>query len=69
MQSKSFLDILCDMKKQGKKKQETRITFDTKVDAIQKKYGVTLDVNPDKKLGEFLRESGYPSLAKMLQEA
>lgn len=57
------------MKKRSKKTQIPRITFDTKVDAIQRKYGVTLDADPDKKLGEFLRESGYPSLAKMLQEA
>lgn len=57
------------MKKQDKKKQIPRLTFDTKIDTIQKKYGVDFGVNPDKKLGEFLRERGYPSLAKMLQEA
>ncbi|KKU77885.1 MAG: hypothetical protein UY03_C0007G0036 [Parcubacteria group bacterium GW2011_GWA2_47_64] len=57
------------MKRQGKKKQVSYLTFDTKIDTIQKKYGVDLDVDPDKRLGEFLRERGYPSLAKMLQEA
>lgn len=58
------------MKKQGKKKKQiSHLTFDTKIDTIQKKYGVTFDVDPNKRLGEFLRERGYPSLAKMLQEA
>jgi hypothetical protein len=57
------------MKKQDKKKQISHLTFNTKIDTIQKKYSVHLDINPDKKLGEFLHERGYPSLAKMLQEA
>ncbi|KKW11176.1 MAG: hypothetical protein UY50_C0019G0004 [Parcubacteria group bacterium GW2011_GWA2_49_9] len=57
------------MKKQAKRKQVSHLTFDTKVGTIQKKYGADLGVSPDKKIGEFLRERGYPSLAKMLQEA
>lgn len=43
--------------------------FDTKIGTIEKKYGIDLGVRSDKKLGEFLKEKGYKSLAKMLQEA
>jgi len=57
------------MKKQDRKKQNPPITFDTKIATVQKRYGVKLRAAADKKFGEFIRESGYPSLAKMLQEA
>ena len=43
--------------------------FDTKVGTIEKKYGIDLGVRSDKKLGEFLKEKGYKSLADMLQRA
>lgn len=39
------------------------------METIQKESGVDFGVDPNKKLGVFLRERGYKSLAKMLQEA
>lgn len=43
--------------------------FDTKIGTIQKEYGINFGERSDKKLGVFLRERGYKSLALMLQEA
>ena len=56
------------MKKRNTKRQFVAKRFDTKIGTIEKKYGIDLGVRSDKKLGEFLREKGYKSLAKMLQE-
>lgn len=42
--------------------------FDTKIGTIEKKYGVELDVRSDKKLGNYLKEKGYNSLAQMLRD-
>lgn len=42
--------------------------FDTKISTIEEKYGVKLDVRGDTKLGNYLRDKGYPSLSKMLQK-
>ncbi len=42
---------------------------DTKVGTIEKKYGVDFDVRSDKKLGQFLKETGFPSLSKALEQA
>ena len=41
---------------------------DTKIGAIEKKYGVDLGVRPDMKLGNYLKKKGYDSLADMLQK-
>lgn len=40
---------------------------DTKMGTIEKKYGKDFGVRSDKKLGTFLKESGYPSLTKLLK--
>ena len=45
------------------------MTYETKVSAIEKRYGVDLNAFADKTLGVFLTDKGYPSLAKMLQQA
>lgn len=41
--------------------------FDTKIATIEKQYGVNLGVRGDMKLGNYLKEKGYPSLSKMLK--
>lgn len=41
--------------------------YDTKVSTIEKQYGVDLGVRGDMKLGNYLKEKGYPSLSKMLK--
>lgn len=53
------------------KKQNGQFTakrFDTKISTIEKKYGIDLGVRGDKKLGNYLKEKGYPSLSKMLKK-
>jgi hypothetical protein len=40
----------------------------TKMSEIEKKYGLDLGVRGDMELSEFLKEKGYPSLAKMLED-
>lgn len=42
--------------------------FDTKISTIEKQYDVDLGVRGDMKLGNYLKEKGYPSLSKMLQK-
>lgn len=42
--------------------------FDTKISTIEKKYNVDLGVRGDMKLGNYLKEKGFPSLSKMLQK-
>jgi hypothetical protein len=39
---------------------------DTKIGTIEKQYGVDLGVRSDKKLGNYLKEQGYPSLTKLI---
>ncbi len=41
--------------------------YDTKVKTIEKQYGIDLGVRGDMKLGNYLKQKGYPSLSKMLQ--
>lgn len=41
--------------------------FDTKISTIEKQYGIDLGVRGDMKLGNFLKERGYPSLSKLLK--
>lgn len=41
--------------------------FDTKIGTVEKQYGVDFGVRADKKLGNYLKEQGYPSLSKLLQ--
>lgn len=40
---------------------------DTKAGTIEKQYGVDLGVRSDKKLGSLLKDQGYPSLTKLLE--
>lgn len=40
---------------------------DTKMGTIERKYGKDFGVRSDKKLDNFLREKGYPSLSKLLK--
>ena len=42
--------------------------FDTKISTIEKQYGVDLGVRGDMKLGNYLKEKGYPSLSRMLKK-
>lgn len=51
-----------------KNKPVVSIKYDTKVDVIQKKYNIDLGVSAEKKLGDFLYERGYKSMAKMLKD-
>ena len=41
---------------------------DTKMGTIEKKYGHDFGVRSDKKLGNYLKEQGFPSLTKLLNE-
>ena len=43
--------------------------FDTKISTIEKTYDVDLGVRGDMKLGNYLKEKGYPSLSKMLKNS
>jgi len=42
--------------------------YDTKISTIEAKYNIDLGVRGDMKLGNYLKEKGYPSLSKMLQQ-
>ena len=42
--------------------------FDTKISTIETQYGVDLGVRGDMKLGNYLKEKGYPSLSRMLKK-
>ena len=42
--------------------------YDTKIGAIEKKYGVNLGVRSDVKLGNYLKIKGYKSLSDMLKK-
>ena len=46
-----------------------QVRKDTKIGSIEKKYGVDLGVRSDKKLGNYLREKGHPSLSRMLRDS
>lgn len=59
------------MKKDRSRNQDGQFAtkrFDTKISTIEEKYGVDLGVRGDMKLGNYLKEKGYPSLSKMLQK-
>ena len=45
------------------------VRSDTKVETIERKYGIDLGVRSDMKLGNYLQKKGYPSLSKMLRDA
>lgn len=51
----------------NKKGQFSAKRFDTKISTIEKQYGIDLGVNGNMKLGNFLKQKGYPSLSKMLR--
>lgn len=42
--------------------------IDTKIGTIEKKYARDFGVRSDKKLGNYLKEKGFPSLSKLLNE-
>jgi hypothetical protein len=39
---------------------------DTKIGTIEKKYDRDFGVRSDKKLGNYLKEQGFPSLSKLI---
>lgn len=43
------------------------VRSDTKISTVEKQYGVDLGVRSDMKLGTFLKDRGYPSLSRMLE--
>jgi len=43
--------------------------YDTQVGTIEKRYGVDLGVRSDTKLGNYLKNKGYKSLADMLKNS
>lgn len=51
------------MPKQIRQKRE-----DTKIGTGEKKYGRDFGVRSDKKLGNYLKEQGFPSLSKLLND-
>lgn len=51
------------MKNQFRKKRE-----DTKMGTIEKNYDRDFDIRSDKKLGNYLKDKGFPSLSKMLND-
>lgn len=44
------------------------VRSDTLIKTVEKRYGVNLGVRSDMKLGNYLKQKGYPSLARMLQD-
>ena len=50
----------------AKKEQFRQKRADTKIGTIEKKYGRDFGVRSDKKLGNYLKEQGFPSLSKLL---
>jgi hypothetical protein len=59
---------MSDNRSKTKSGQFTTKRFDTKISTIEKQYGVDLGVRGDTKLGNYLKDKGYPSLSKMLQK-
>lgn len=45
------------------------IRGDTKVSTIEKRYNVSLGVRSDMKMGNYLKQKGYPSLSEMLKDS
>lgn len=41
---------------------------DARIGPIEKQYGVDFGARSDKKLGQFLKDSGFPSLSKALED-
>lgn len=56
--------------KRAKTKKGTFVAkrYDTKIETIEKKYGVDLGARADMKLGNYLKKKGYRSLADMLKK-
>ena len=42
---------------------------DTKIQTIENKYGIDLNVRGDMKLGNYLRKEGLPSLSKLVKKS
>ena len=45
------------------------IRSDTKVATIEKRYNIDLGVRSDAKIGNYLKQKGYPSLSNLLKNA
>lgn len=52
----------------AKKGQFRQKRSDTKIGTIEKQYNRDFGVRSDKKLGNYLKEQGYPSLSKLLEK-
>lgn len=55
-------------KSKNKNDQLLAKNFDTKIGTIEKTHKVDLGVDPDTKLGNYLKDKGYPSLSEMLMK-
>lgn len=56
------------MRKVKKDKNQIILTRNTKVSELKEIYGIELSVDPNTKLGDYLREGGFPSLVDMMVE-
>ena len=45
------------------------VRSDTKVSTIEKRYNINLGVRSDTKIGNYLKQKGYPSLSGMLNDS
>ena len=67
--------ILCYNEFMTTKRSRTRkgifkpVRSDTKVSTIEKKYNIDLGVRPNMKIGNYLKQKGYPSLSGMLRDS
>jgi len=57
------------MAKRTKQGQFQKKRDDTRIGTIEKKYNVDFGVRSDKKLENYLKDEGLPSLAKVLERA
>ena len=57
------------MVKRTKQGQFQKKRGDTRIGTIEKKYNVDFGVRSDKKLENYLKDEGLPSLAKVLERA
>ena len=53
----------------SRKTQFRKKRFDTNIGTIEKQYGVDFGVRSNMKLGNYLKEKGYPSLSKAVKAA
>ena len=53
--------------KKSRKQISERIQVDTKIEVLEKKYGIDFGVRSDMKISTFLKGKGYKSLVDMLK--